>query len=86
MRIRLGAVILAAILSACATTPADHKAHLDADIEEAANDMEDSKRDYEDCLREQEEDEEWSCDEFKDMYEEDQQAYERLLRKKAASR
>ena len=80
----LWALALTAALAGCGTSP--NRTLSDDDIEEAANDMEESKLDYEDCLRQQEEEEDVSCDEWKQIYEEDRDAYEFLVKQKKAQR
>jgi hypothetical protein len=84
MRKILWAIAVAAALTGCGTTPSGRVTG-DPDIDEAANDVEESKSDYEACTREQEEDKELSCEEFKEMYEEDLQAYNDILVKKKRS-
>ncbi|BBL76252.1 hypothetical protein [Methylomagnum ishizawai] len=90
MRKILGTLALAAWLAACQTAPDKAAAHghgtanVDPDLDEASNDLEESKSDYEACLREQEDDAELDCEASKEMYEEDQAAYDALLKKKKA--
>ena len=79
------AFALTLTLLGCGTHPNRAVSEEDAEIEEAANDMEESKLDYENCLRQQEE-ENVSCDEWKEIYEEDRAAYELLLKQKGARR
>ncbi|CAL1239367.1 hypothetical protein [Candidatus Methylocalor cossyra] len=70
------------LLGACAPSPSVRPTN-DSELEEAANDLEDSKYEYEACLREQEEDDNLSCEELKEMYEEDRRAYDQALAKQA---
>jgi hypothetical protein len=82
----LGSALLAALLAGCQTapskTPPPVPSMADPDIEEAVGDLEVSKSDYEQCLRAQEDDRLLDCETSKEMYEEDQAAYELLLKKK----
>jgi hypothetical protein len=73
-----GIIAITIALSACASD-FGRAFLIGSDLEEAAADLEDSKFDYETCVREQEE-EDNSCDPWKDLYEEDRAAYERLLK------
>lgn len=91
MRNILSAFALAALLAACQTPPTKTTAHgqagsVDPELDEANNDLEESKRDYEYCLREQEDDRALDCEASKEMYEEDQEAYDDLLKKKKIPR
>ncbi len=90
MRKILGALALATLLAGCQTAPSKTappgQVVADPEIDEAANELEESKSDYESCVREQEDDRGLDCDVAKEMYEEDQEAYDDLLRKKKAKR
>jgi hypothetical protein len=75
---RLTAIFAVLCLAAgCSSAPSTPG--MDPDVEEALSDMQDSKREYEICVHDQEEEPELPCDTFKEIYEEDKDAYERLL-------
>jgi hypothetical protein len=88
MRSMLGAIALAMLLAGCQSAPEKPPARapvaVDPEIEEAAEDVEASKADYEGCLRDQEDDRYLNCEAAKEMYEEDQQAYDAILIRKKA--
>jgi hypothetical protein len=81
--ILLGALLAAALLTGCGSHPA--KPLIDAaDIQDAAEDMEESRLDYQGCLKDQEDEPDINCDEWKEIYEDDQDAYEWLIKRKKA--
>lgn len=82
LRQTVWAMAATTLLGACAPSPSVRPTN-DSELEEAANDLEDSKYEYEACLREQEEDDNLSCEELKEMYEEDRRAYDQALAKQA---
>lgn len=89
MRSILGAMALAILLAGCQSAPQKKPAPapvaaVDPEVEEAAEDVEASKADYEGCLRDQEDDRDLNCEAAKEMYEEDQQAYDAILIRKKA--
>jgi uncharacterized lipoprotein len=89
MRKTLWALTVVGMLAGCGTDPGKTLSRQfsdDPDVEEAANDMEESKLDYENCLKDQEEEITISCDQWKEIYEEDRDAYERILKEKSAKR
>lgn len=79
----LSALALLGLLAGCAshlskTSPDE------SDIKDAESDMHESKLDYESCLRDQEEEVEIDCEIFKEIYEEDRETYEYLIKLKKA--
>lgn len=70
---------LLGLLAGCAAHPVRTTPD-NSDIEEAQSDMDDSKRDYESCLQDREDEVEIDCEVFKEIYEEDREAYEALLK------
>lgn len=81
--IALGALFAAALLAGCGSHPA--RPLIDAaDIQGAAEDMEESRLDYQGCLKDQEDEPEINCDIWKEIYEDDQDAYELLVQRKKA--
>ena len=84
----LFSLVLAALLAGCGSAPgkaATGQSGEDPEVEEARSDMEDSRAEYEGCLRDQDEYDDLDCDLFKEIYEEDREAYERV-RKAAQAR
>lgn len=75
---------MAVVLTGCGTTQPAKFLDDDPDLEEAADDVKESKLDYETCLKDQEDGAEVDCDYWKDMYEEDQLAYDQLLKARKA--
>lgn len=73
------------LLAGCAANPAQPFT-ADDEVEEARSDMEESKRDYELCLHDQEEEVDIDCEVFKEIYEEDREAYENLLKLRQRAR
>lgn len=81
------ALAMAGFLNGCGTTnPAKAAGDEDSEVEEARIDMEDSKAEYEACLRDQDEYEDLDCEPFKEMYDEDHEAYRQILEAKKAGR
>lgn len=84
MRKLFWAMVVAGFLTGCGTGPSKALGGDDPDIEEALNDMEESKAEFEGCLRDQDEYDELDCEPFKEMYEEDREAYQQLLKSRQA--
>lgn len=80
------AVVIAAFLTGCGTAPVKPVGEDDPDLDEAMSDMEESKAEYQACLRDQDEYDEMDCEPFKEMYEEDREAYEQMAKAKNARR
>ncbi|MGZ8219640.1 hypothetical protein [Methylomagnum sp.] len=83
--IALGMLLSAALLTGCVSRLASSLSG-DPDIQDAADDMEESRLDYESCLKDQEDEFGLNCDDWKDIYEDDQDAYERLVKRQQAQR
>jgi len=84
------ALALAVFLAGCQTAPSNvppkpAQSALDPEIEEASADLEESKSDYDSCVRAQDDDPEINCEMVKEMYDEDQAAYDDLLRRRKAA-
>lgn len=77
------ALFIAALLTGCGTHPARPLID-EADLQDAADDMEESRLDYESCLKDQEDEPDIYCDDWKEIYEDDRDAYELLIKQKKA--
>jgi hypothetical protein len=83
----LWVLALLGLLAGCGAAPKPAPAAIDSDIEEAQDEMQESKQEYEGCLRDSEEAyDDMDCEVFKEIYEEDREAYENLIRLKKAGR